>query len=381
MATTADTLQLTEKRRVLIIDDELGPRESMRILLKEKYEVRCEDRVVKGIAAMAEFHPDAIVMDIRMPDVDGIEGLSRIREIDNVVSVIMLTGYGSLETARSAIRLGANDYLKKPFDTVEMMRVIADNVRRTDFTRRKAETERNLHNLTDALMAELEEKRNMAKLGQASRELAHDLSNPLTVVMSSVELLGRELKKVERSLESSDRSESAMKYMGVWRNLEKNNDLELKPCPISPFLNKIRREAEAMIGDRDIQLTFHMENMEEVVIQADTLQLHRTIINLLGNAMDAVSPKSGAVTLKTTLRSHVVQIEVADNGPGIPEELLEKIFGPYFTTKEEGKGTGLGLYISQRIVERHGGALMVQNAPGGGGAVFQIELPFEPLQN
>jgi signal transduction histidine kinase len=395
MATTADTLQLTEKRRVLIIDDELGPRESMRILLKEKYEVRCEDRVVKGIAAMAEFHPDAIVMDIRMPDVDGIEGLSRIREIDNVVSVIMLTGYGSLETARSAIRLGANDYLKKPFDTVEMMRVIADNVRRTDFTRRKAETERNLHNLTDALMAELEEKRNMAKLGQASRELAHDLSNPLTVVMSSVELLGRELKKVERSLESSDRSESAMKYitvieeglerctelLGVWRNLEKNNDLELKPCPISPFLNKIRREAEAMIGDRDIQLTFHMENMEEVVLQADTLQLHRTIINLLGNAMDAVSPKSGAVTLKTTLRSHVVQIEVADNGPGIPEELLEKIFEPYFTTKEEGKGTGLGLYISQRIVERHGGALMVQNAPGGGGAVFQIELPFEPLQN
>lgn len=391
---TSDNGSLPEKRRVLIIDDELGPRESMRILLKEKYEVRCEDRVVKGITALSEFHPDAIVMDIRMPDVDGIEGLRRIREIDNVVSVIMLTGYGSLETARSAIRLGANDYLKKPFDTVEMMRVIADNVRRTDFTRRKHETERNLHNLTEALMAELEEKRNMAKLGQASRELAHDLSNPLTVVISSVELLGRELKKVESSLKSSDQSESALEYitvieeglerctelLGVWRNLEKNNDMELSPCQLYPFLNKTRREAEAMIGDRDIELTFHTDGIEDVVIQADALQLHRTVINLLGNAMDAVSPKSGKVRLKTTLRSHGVNIEISDNGPGIPEELLEKIFEPYFTTKEEGKGTGLGLYISQRIVERHNGVLTVQNADPCG-AVFHIELPFEPPQN
>jgi len=380
-----------EKRRVLIIDDELGPRESMRILLKEKYEVRCEDRVEKGVKALAEYKPDAIVMDIRMPGVDGIEGLRRIRELDSVVSVIMLTGYGTLETARSAIRLGANDYLKKPFDTSEMMRVIADNVRRTDFTRRKNETERSLHNLTESLMAELEEKRNMAKLGQASRELAHDLSNPLTVVMSSVELLSRELKKVEDSLQSSDRSETAMEYitvieeglerctdlLGIWRKLEKNNDLELAPCQIFPFLQKTKREAEAMIGERGIQLEFYMDGLEDVVIQADALQLHRTIINLLSNSVDAVSPKSGHIILESTLRSHGVSLRIFDNGPGIPSDLHEKIFEPYFTTKEEGKGTGLGLYISQRIVELHGGILLLEPSRDGG-ASFMIELPFEP---
>ncbi|MDA3873578.1 MAG: response regulator, partial [Kiritimatiellae bacterium] len=231
-----------QKPRVLIIDDELGPRESMRILLKRDYEVRCEDRVEKGIDALTAFRPDAVVMDIRMPGVDGIEGLRRIRALDENVSVIMLTGYGSLETARSAIRLGANDYLKKPFDTVEMLKVVSDNVRRSEFTRRKFEMERNLHNLTESLMAELEEKRKMAKLGQASRELAHDLSSPLTVVISSVELLSQELQNLESKLRSSDKSESAMEYieviengldrcidlLGVLRNLEKNNDLELK---------------------------------------------------------------------------------------------------------------------------------------------------------
>lgn len=377
------------KPRVLIIDDELGPRESMRILLKRDYEVRCEDRVEKGIETMASFKPDVVVMDIRMPGVDGIEGLRRIRALDENVSVIMLTGYGSLETARSAIRLGANDYLKKPFDTVEMLKVVSDNVRRSEFTRRKFEMERNLHNLTESLMTELEEKRNMAKLGQASRELAHDLSSPLTVVISSVELLSQELQNLESKLRSSDKSESAMEYieviengldrcidlLGVWRNLEKNNDLELKDCELVPFLQKVRREAEALVGSRKISLHFSIEGLEGLRIQADSLQLHRTLINLLNNAFDAVCAKTGQVTLLAIKREHGVSIQISDNGTGIPFDIQEKIFEPYFTTKEEGKGTGLGLYISQRIVERHGGALMLESTPDVG-STFIMELPF-----
>ncbi|MEX2606903.1 MAG: hybrid sensor histidine kinase/response regulator [Kiritimatiellia bacterium] len=378
-----------QKPRVLIIDDELGPRESMRILLKRDYEVRCEDRVEKGVEALTDFKPDAVVMDIRMPGVDGIEGLRRIRSLDENVSVIMLTGYGSLETARSAIRLGANDYLKKPFDTVEMLRVVADNVRRSEFTRRKFEMERNLHNLTESLMAELEEKRNMAKLGQASRELAHDLSSPLTVVISSVELLTQELKKLESTVHSSDQSGSAMEYieviengldrcidlLGVWRNLEKNNDLELKECELVPFLQKVRREAEALVGSRKISLQFTMDGLDRVLIQADSLQLHRTLINLMNNAFDAVCAKTGQVMLKATKRVQGVCIRISDNGTGIPFDIQEKIFEPYFTTKEEGKGTGLGLYISQRIVERHGGILLLESTPGEG-STFTLELPF-----
>jgi signal transduction histidine kinase len=388
--TSKQTHSPTEpKPRVLIIDDELGPRESMRILLKKDYEVRCEDRVDKGLETLSAFKPDAVVMDIRMPGVDGIEGLRRIRALDENVSVIMLTGYGSLETARSAIRLGANDYLKKPFDTVEMLRVVADNVRRSEFTRRKFEMEQNLHNLTESLMAELEEKRKMAKLGQASRELAHDLSSPLTVVISSVELLSHELQNLESSIRSSGQSESAMEYievieggldrcidlLGVWRNLEKNNDLELKDCEVTPFLYKIKREAEALVGNRKISLNFIIDGLEDITIQADSLQLHRTLINLLNNAFDAVCAKTGGVTLQVIRRQQGISVCISDNGTGIPLEIQEKIFEPYFTTKEEGKGTGLGLYISRRIVERHGGLLLLESTPGEG-STFILELPF-----
>src|SRR5450759_5628279 len=106
--------------RVLVIDDEMGPRESLRILLKVECEVLCAPSVEEGLRLFRASPPDLVIMDIRMPDRNGIEGLREIRKLDPLVSVIMLTGYGALETAQEALRLGANDYLKKPFDTGDM---------------------------------------------------------------------------------------------------------------------------------------------------------------------------------------------------------------------------------------------------------------------
>src|SRR4051795_6775451 len=117
--------------QILVIDDEMGPRESLRMLLKTDYDVHTADCVEAGIKLLKEKNPDTIVMDIRMPGVSGIEGLRQIREIDPHLSVIMLTGFGALDTAKEALRLGANDYISKPFDAREMREVIGRNVERT----------------------------------------------------------------------------------------------------------------------------------------------------------------------------------------------------------------------------------------------------------
>src|SRR5216110_57114 len=121
----------TQLPQILVIDDEMGPRESLRMLLKPNYQVHTADCVEAGIKLLKEKQPDTIVMDIRMPGVSGIEGLRQIREIDPNLSVIMLTGFGALETAKEALRLGANDYISKPFDAHEMQQVIDRNVERT----------------------------------------------------------------------------------------------------------------------------------------------------------------------------------------------------------------------------------------------------------
>ena len=102
------TKPTVQKAKILVIDDEIGPRESLRILLKNEFDVHCADSVDLGMQLLREHEPDTFIMDIRMPGMSGIEGLRAIRAIDTNVSVIMLTGFGALETAQEAIRLGAS---------------------------------------------------------------------------------------------------------------------------------------------------------------------------------------------------------------------------------------------------------------------------------
>ena len=102
--------------KVLVIDDELGPRESMSYLLQDEFAVQTADRVDRGLDLIRKESFAVVVMDIRMPQKNGIQGLEELRRIDGEVAVIMMTGYGALASAQAAMSLGANEYLKKPFD-------------------------------------------------------------------------------------------------------------------------------------------------------------------------------------------------------------------------------------------------------------------------
>src|SRR5246500_1812463 len=187
----------TDLPQVLVIDDEIGPRESLRMLLKPNYQVHTADCVEAGIKLLREKQPDTIVMDIRMPGMTGIEGLRKIREIDPHLSVIMLTGFGALETAKEAVRLGANDYISKPFDAGEMREVIFRNVERTRVHRASDNAAAEIKELNARLLKQLAQKERLASLGQASAEFVHDLGNPLTIVWGYVQLLAKRLEKPE----------------------------------------------------------------------------------------------------------------------------------------------------------------------------------------
>src|ERR1700738_82927 len=165
----------TELPQILVIDDEIGPRESLRMLLKPNYQVHTADCVEAGIKMLKEKQPDTIVMDIRMPGVSGIEGLRQIREIDPHLSVIMLTGFGALDTAKEALRLGANDYISKPFDTHEMKEGIGRNVERTRVQRATENTASEIKELNSRLLKELAQKERLASLREASPEVVPHL--------------------------------------------------------------------------------------------------------------------------------------------------------------------------------------------------------------
>src|SRR6201987_2801966 len=203
----------TELPQILVIDDEMGPRESLRMLLKPNYQVHTADCVEAGLKLLKEKNPDTIVMDIRMPGVSGIEGLRQIREIDPHLSVIMLTGFGALETAKKALRLGANDYIAKPFDAHEMQQVINRNVERTRAHRTSENAAAEIKELNNRLLKQLAQKERLAALGQASAEFVHDLGNPLTIVWGYVQLLARKLEKAENG--NATENASSVKELNI----------------------------------------------------------------------------------------------------------------------------------------------------------------------
>jgi signal transduction histidine kinase len=372
-----------ELPKILVIDDEIGPRESLRMLLKPDYNVQTADCVEAGLKLLKEKQPDTIVMDIRMPGMTGIEGLRKIREIDPHLSVIMLTGFGALETAKEAVRLGANDYISKPFDAGEMREVIGRNVERTRVQRAAENAAAEIKELNARLLKQLAQKERLASLGQASAEFVHDLGNPLTIVWGYVQLLA---KKLERSEAGGEKSASTKELdiieqnvrlcrelLTMWQSYGSVEASPPKPISVSGILREVIKGANAVAAQSGLELQANICD-EECLLMGDAVQINRAIQNVIINAIQASADKKGPVQIECTRKEFYVDIRVEDSGSGIDPAQISKIFDPYFTTKQNKSGTGLGLYITKKVVEDHSGSIKVDSTPGVG-TVFIIRLP------
>lgn len=372
-------------KKILVIDDELGPRESLRILLKGSYNVQCAAGVDEGLRMLREDPPDLIIMDIRMPDKSGIQGLRELREIDPLVSVIMLTGFGALETAQEAMRYGASDYLKKPFDTHEIMKVIEQHIEKTDQERKRLTAADTLEEMNAELVKELADMEQMASIGQASAEFVHDLRNPLTVVIGYMQLLSDQLAECRRGLGSE--YSNTMEYMDIieknmqrcremandWQEQAKNEPPGKTEVKLRDLLADLVQSVQPLASSSKAQLNCSIEAPDAVVLGSRS-QIERAIHNILANAIHAVAEEEhGKIDVKLLRRDEQVQVVIVDNGCGIDRETRSRIFEPYFTTRPNGKGTGLGLPISRRIVENHGGSIQVESSSCGG---TMVELSF-----
>src|SRR3954451_25102738 len=285
-----------ELPKILVIDDEIGPRESLRMLLKPDYNVQTADCVEGGLKLLKEKQPDTIVMDIRMPGMTGIEGLRKIREIDPHLSVIMLTGFGALETAKEAVRLGANDYISKPFDAGEMREVIGRNVERTRVQRASENASAEIKELNSRLLKQLAQKERLASLGQASAEFVHDLGNPLTIVWGYVQLLA---KKVERAdgQGAPEKAASARELNIIEQNVRMCRELltmwqsygsveasPRRPISVTAIVRDVIKGLGPMASQNGIELKVDITE-DPCTLLGDALQINRAIQNVLINAV------------------------------------------------------------------------------------------------
>ncbi len=374
-----------DRRKVLVVDDERGPRESLRFLLKDEYDVVVADNVDTGLEMLKHDHPDLVIMDIRMPGKTGIQGLREMRAADSLTSVVMLTGFGALETAQEALRLGANDYISKPFEMGEMLNLVSRFTLRSRMERKRVHMLKELQGMNSRLTEDLATKDRLATLGQSSAEFAHDLRNPLMIVMGYINLLDQQLEKAKDMMGSD--FDQASDYLDV---IEKNlrrcyelaqmwqqsgaSDLgQFKPLPVSQLIDDIVMSVEPLVSAVDVEIEYQVDDAG-VVVNGSRTQLVRAIHNIVSNAIDAVQRGHGNILLACRRKDSFVELRISDNGTGMSAEVLARFFEPYFTTKPKGKGTGLGTVIAKRIVEEHQGLIDVESTPGDG-TVVSILLP------
>jgi len=371
---------VSPRPRVLVIDDERGPRESLRMLLKPFYEVVVVESVKAGIEALRSQPPDLIITDIRMPDRSGIQGLGDIRAEDADVCVFMLTGYGDLDTAREAIRMGADDYIRKPFDTKEMLAVVRDGVQKTEKRRKVRVEQAELEKLAQKLKSDMSTHARMAALGMASSEMIHDIRNPLTIIMGYADLLQGELEdgKVDRgALEYIESIRESLKHctdiMETWRALGKKTLHSIQSIPLEAFLQEIVR---AVCDPRDTirPLVCIAEADRGMQLTGDRVQLRRALQNIVQNAVQAVPSPGGEIILSARRSGPNLEIRVRDNGCGLPPDRLEQVFEAFYTTKSSDRGTGLGLFITKQVIEDHGGTIQIDSRVGEG-TTMRILLP------
>src|SRR5450755_1578235 len=292
--------------QVLVIDDEMGPRESLRMLLKPSYQVHTADSVEKGLQLLTEKKPDAIVMDIRMPGMTGIEGLRRIRQIDPHLSVIMLTGFGALETAKEALRLGANDYISKPFDAREMREVINRNVERTRLQRTGVNAATEIKELNNRLLKELAQKERLASLGQASAEFVHDLGNPLTIVWGYVQLLAKKLEQSEKGQEKESSTSAkelniieqnvrlCRELLTMWQSYGSVEAAPHKPISVSEIVREVVKGSGTLASQSGVELSSDICE-DSCTLMGDSVQIFRAIQNVIANAVQAAADREKSV--------------------------------------------------------------------------------------
>ncbi len=377
----------TDLPQILVIDDEIGPRESLRMLLKPNYQVQTADCVETGIKLLQEKKPDTVVMDIRMPGITGIDGLRKIREIDPHLPVIMLTGFGALETAKEALRLGANDYISKPFDAREMQEVISRNVERTRIQRTTEHAAAEIKELNNRLLQQLAQKERLAALGQASAEFVHDLGNPLTIVWGYVQLLARRLEKSENDGAVENASSvkelkiieqhvrTCRELLTMWQSYGSVEASPPKPISVSVILREVVKGVTAMAAQNGVELSVTICE-DPCTLLGDAVQISRAIQNVIINAVQASAEKGGSVTVTCMQKDFYIDLRIEDAGAGMSPAQMSKIFDPYFTTKQAKSGTGLGLYIAKKVVEDHSGSIKVESTPDVG-TIFTIRLPLQ----
>lgn len=394
---------------LLIVDDEEGPRQSLRIVFKELYDVVLADSGPRALEIARSRRVDVAVLDIRMSGMSGTELLGHLKQFDPRIEVVMLTAYETLDTARQSLRHGACDYLTKPFEIPVIRDAVANAVQRRALHEAMADGSKRVQELREELRS-LQLQGEMARSqNEIYASVMHDIGSPLTAVSVMLQMVSMDLEATRGGATYSVKEQLARVNQQVARCMEisrrylnyaRERSAQKQSVRLNQVLADVRELLRSHPSGKRHQLTVQLMPAD-LSLHMNGTDLIQVLLNLITNAFqasanplqvevfgeyhdDAVdvaalsgSPRTVFINRESFANQPpMVAIRVSDTGPGIPDSILPKIFESYFTTKSPGEGTGLGLAIVRRLVSQAKGGIQVHTEPGRG-TIFTVYLPVE----
>ena len=350
----------TSKPHILIVDDEMGPRESLKMILNPYYTVHTADRGAQAIEMLKQIPVDLVTLDLKMPGLTGINVLEKVKEHDPDIEAIIITGYGSLDTAIEGLRLGAFDYISKPFDVNHILALV-----RRGLERRNAK----------------------ARLRQVKSDflsnVSHELRTPLSVVVGFVYLLlnqviGKLSEDQQKILETVYRnSEELLELIDnvLWMTSLNVGDstAAMEKFDAAEVVDATIKRYEKAVQEKGLALNLQLAT-GDISIVSDRAKVERVFQNVYNNAVKFTAKGEITVKVQPSADRGSVEFEVIDTGTGIEENKISSIFEPFHQADTSSvrsfSGLGLGLTVARRMAELIGGRLDLTSQPNIGTRVF-----------
>ncbi len=397
----AESVGSDARPRIVVADDEPDMLRFLRSQLGERFDVFEAVDGQQAIEKASQYQPDIVLLDMMMPEKDGLQACRELRErpVTRNVPIVLLTARADEETKLATLAAGANDFLSKPFSTTELhvrlKNLVESHRYQRELAREKKNLEATMEELRDAMEmlkdteTQLVQSEKMASLGRMSAGIIHEINNPLNYAKTGLHMLERVGARLPEE-ERPDYEEIIGDIReGVERVIQIVSDLRYFTHPDAGQRGSAELEGAVSAALRFLsgewkggRVDVRLEIPEGMIVPCNSNRLTQVFVNLFQNALDAMAGKTYPNGEKPTLLIRGVQKEgrtdviVRDNGSGIPEEARPKIFDPFFTTKDVGAGMGLGLSICYRIVHELGGRVNVDTAPGEF-CEFRLEFPAE----
>lgn len=413
------------KGAILIVDDTPAHIMLLESILREQgYVVRAAISGELALKSIRNQPPDMILQDINMPGISGYEVCKALKSEPAMAEIPVIFVSSASETSDKlrAFDEGGVDYVTKPFRAKEVLARVDTHMTlfraRKELERKNSDLEQAMSELKQA-QAQLVQSEKMAALGMLTAGIAHELNNPLNFIAASVQALKKIVTPVEQLLHQCESDSDKCARFADWNSAQGYGDfcatmVELvdnscyganRAAEIVRGLRIFTRLDEAELKSANLH-----ENLDAVLLllhnrcrnririskQYGELptwvcqpgKLNQAFMNLVANAIDAINAKPTLTTneeirivtrLEPRDSGYCAVVEIADTGIGMSDAVRERLFQPFFTTKEVGEGVGLGLAITHRIILDHGGTIEVESTPGAG-SLFRVIIPQERIE-